>query len=199
MAGAQVSSVLAGWPAPWRVAAVLTGVLPVQGALHGRRPYQYRLCSGPALVGVVLAAAFTVYQCSWLTPQALAKHSIKHFLLTVLFELTIAVTWSVTEWLFVERAGKIPKMFSKAEEVLTSNGHLIRQHFLKRRLTHFMLALSPAWVVANNGLSLYNSGNVLHLGNNFLPPYLQQHNENCKRSTEDHSTVPERASDAAVL
>ena len=101
--------------------------------------------------------------------QGLATHKIKNFLLTVLFELTIAVAWSVASWLLVVRARTIPEMFSKAEEILTSNGRLFHQHPLKRRLIHLLLALSPIWLVANIGLGFYNSGNMLCLGNNSLP------------------------------
>ena len=169
MAGAQVSSVLAGWPAPWRVAAVLTGVLPVRGALHSRPPYQYRLCSGPALVGVVVAAAFTIYGSSWLTPQSLGWHKIKNILVTFIFKFIISVTLHGSSWLLVVRARQIPDMFSKAEEVLMSIGHRCPQRPLKRYLIHMLLVLSPAWVTATNGWELINSGKALCLANNYLP------------------------------
>ena len=169
MGGAQVSSVLDGWPAPWRVAAVLTGVLPVRGALHGRPPYQYRLCSGPALVGVVVATVLTIYSNSWLTPQSLGWHKTKNMLLTIIFELTISVTTFGSSWFFVARARKIPDMFSKAEEVLMSIGHRCPQRPLKRYLIHMLLVLSPAWSTASNGWKLFNSGKALCLASNSLP------------------------------
>ena len=169
MAGVQVSGVLAGWPAPWRVAAVLTGVLPVRGALRDRPPYQYRLCSGPALGGVVVTAAFTVYGASWLTPQTLGWHRINNTLLAVVVQLAITTTWCGSSWLLAVRGRKIPDVFSKIEEVLTSNGHLCPQHPLKRRMIDLMLAVSPVWVVVHAGSNLFNSGNVLYLEDNSLP------------------------------
>ena len=169
MTGAQVSSVLAGWPALWRVAAVLTGVLPVRGALHGRPPFQHRLCSGPALAGLVVATLFTVNGISWLMPQALGWHQMQNILLTVLFELTIAVTWCSSVWLLVARGRKIPDMISKADEVLISSGHLQSQHLMKRRLVHLMLVVAPIWVAASHVWQLYNSGSAFSLGRNSLP------------------------------
>ena len=168
MAGAQVSSVLAGWPAPWRVAAVLTGVLPVRGALHSRPPYQYRLCSGPVLAGVVVATIFTVYGTSWLMPQTLALHKINNTLLAVVFELTITLPWCGSSWLLVVRGRQIPDMLSKAEEVLMSNGISRAQRPFKQCLIHFMLVLSPVFLAGSALWSLYSSGNALHLGNNSL-------------------------------
>ena len=169
MTKAQVSSVLAGWPSPWRVAAVLTGVLPVRGALHGRPPYQYRLCSGPALVGLLVPTMFTVNGFSWLMPQALSWHTMGNILLTVLFDLTVIVTWCCSSWILVARGRKIPDMLSKADEVLVSNGHPRCQHSLKRRLIHLMLAAVPVWVAVKELWKLYNSGNILRLGPNFMP------------------------------
>ncbi|KAF0313474.1 hypothetical protein FJT64_016009 [Amphibalanus amphitrite] len=71
MAGAErPPDALAGWPAPWRVAAVLTGGLPVVGALSRTPPYQYRLCSAPAALAVVAGALLVFNAASYLSPAA---------------------------------------------------------------------------------------------------------------------------------
>ena len=60
-------------------------------------------------------------------------------------------------------------MFSKAEEVLMSNGDLRHQNPLKRCLIHLPIVLSPISQAVSAVWNLYNSGNALHLGYNSLP------------------------------
>ena len=169
MSGPQFSGFLAGWPTPWRVAAALTGVLPVQGAIRGRPPYQYRLCSGPALVGVLVSTMFTLFGISWLTPQALGWHSINNTLLAAVFELTITLTDCGSSWLLVVRGRQIPEMLTQAQEVLISNGIPRPPRSLKCYLIHLMLVIAPVSYSATAIRGLYNSGNALHMGYNYLP------------------------------
>ena len=153
MAGAGAASALTGWPAPWRVVAVLVGVLPVQGALKNRPPYRYRLCSGPALAGVLVAVMFTVYGVSWLMPQGLSWHRLDKIALAAVFELVISGSMCGSAWLLVAHGGKAMDVLGAISKILTENG-VGPPRSLKRTLSYLLMVCVPAWKV---GLSVWRS------------------------------------------
>ena len=114
------AGVLTRWPAPWRAVALLTGVLPVRGALRGRPPYQYRLHSGPGLLTLLMAVLVTGFSGSWLSLRAVNAYGLQSPILGMLFKLAINVSMIVSVWVVVVRGGRVPDLLSRSDELLTS-------------------------------------------------------------------------------
>ena len=118
---------LAGWSAPWRVTAVLTGCLPVGGALRGRPPYEHRVCSAPVAVGVVTSLLITFSGATYLMPSVLQAFKVNMHL-AALFELVTFVSLSASVWLTVVRG-------PSAARLLREVGRLLEARQLRGLLT----------------------------------------------------------------
>ena len=170
--GSPSSAVLSRWWRPWRAVTVLTGVLPICGAISASSPLRYSLHSGAGLCGVLLAVCLTASTATWLTPSALDSYGFRDILTTLFFELVVNLSSMTTLWLVVVRGRKIPEFFSQLDEALSHSG----ARGGRRRLAHQWVPMSLSVAVACHlAAELWGSqqtGGLLSIVENFLPGFV---------------------------
>ncbi|KAF0304300.1 hypothetical protein FJT64_002781 [Amphibalanus amphitrite] len=113
--------VLSRWPAPWRLAALLAGVLPVSGALRGQPPYRHRYCSAPFLIGLLTGLLIINQNGTWLAPGAIRLYGISSLALAVLFKLVINVPTMASVLLLVAHGSRLPGLLDRTDRLMVSS------------------------------------------------------------------------------
>ena len=160
---------LAGWPGPWRVVAVLTGALPVRGALRDRPPYQYRVCSAPAAVGITTAVLLTLNSATYLTPNVLRSYGVSVHL-AILFELMTFTTTAAALWLTVARGRRAARLLGSVGDLLSARRLRGFPVTASSRGRYLLVAAMAAVDVFGGAWNLSQSVDVLAPGITSMPP-----------------------------
>ena len=164
----SLPAVLLGWPAPCRLMAVLTGVLPVCGVLRGRSPLQYRVCSGPGLVSLLISVGITTFETMFLI-LVLTETPPMDLVVYVVFSLLAGLTPIASTWLLTARGKRIPDLLKRADEALETCKTPDNPVPMKCSITHLLIAVAAMFWIGLYVWQLHGIDSVLALNFYNLP------------------------------